>query len=142
MKEKPYKTNKSELSKFLEKKQKHVVDLKGNIRFADKSCIHIVHLQKIAESATEEEKARLEAAGCILEGNRVIFLKFTSLECRMRYNNLLKQDTQHNFWSGQNYSGGYWFYSIKTEGYSVGGKVYKDKTEFLLSRSELGRELL
>jgi hypothetical protein len=139
MKEKPYKTNKSSLDKFLEKREVPVCkDLIGKpvVGTYTYYCAKVYRLLKHDES--EETKARLEAAGFTLNKESIVGIKGNPIEAWKSYERLVDLDKVKNDPSVWYFS----FSSSSMRGYFVAGVRYKDKTEFMLSRTELGKALL
>jgi hypothetical protein len=161
-----YRTNKSTLNKFLEKKQ----DLGGQVWFAAMrlNATRLKELTAAADTAHKtqdfETLARLEAAGCAINEGVLLHLNsseefaanrayelFTILTDNDNHSNMYRGMFYRQYWSGSMLGGGYGgtvsssYVSgtlIEDERYTVAGKTYSSKTEFLLSRTELGRALL
>jgi len=152
MKEKPYKENKSSLNKFLEKKGKTTtIKVYKESYEAKSNSFH--KLAKIAfeayEKADEETLARLEAVGCEINIGILISVQGATSRTIEKFLKLQDADKYDNMWRGQMWT----VYGLsgtfpstprisQDERYTVAGKTYSDKTEFLLSRTPLGKALL
>ncbi len=142
---KPYKENKSSLSKFLESRQVPVPNkLKGAKSTYHYKHRHVIELERIARTAYDstdwEELARLEAAGCVMSCGIVCNFECVPHEVYRRYKKLVEDDRDNNnlgAWRGL-------FRSLNSTpgNYFVAGIGYKSKEHFLATRTELGRALL
>jgi hypothetical protein len=156
-----YKTNKSSLNKFLEKKEQ----APAKRYFADSSRINKGRFDELRNIALKAHKdgdietlARLEAVNCVIENGHLLLIKsneeWSASRALEQFYDLQEKDKYDNMWRGQMFNS-YWQASIygsgniltgssliQDEKWTVAGKTYATKTEFLLSRTELGRALL
>jgi hypothetical protein len=145
-----YRTNKSSLAKFLEKKEVQPI----NKNHLVPNSFYFSKLQLLAAKAyeigDEETLARLEAVGCLSNLGILLQINFkmsnltgNAKQAFDEFINLQENDKYDNMWRGQLYNP--WGAGVKLksdERYTVAGKTYASKTEFLLSRTALGRALL
>lgn len=131
---KPYKENKSALKDFLEKNNlapvpKAIRDKKVNRVSPNK---YYLLLRRLAEKATEEDLARLEAVAwdSALAPNK----KINKYQWE-RVTTMREYDGLHNPLFP-------WTNPTKKVGYYVAGERYESREHFLLSRTGLGKELL
>jgi hypothetical protein len=136
-----YRTNKSPLKKFLEKKG----DEKFNTKpFVAKSDTLFVKLLKLVESADIEDLARLKACGCNIEGNLLLTVRDFPAKVISRWVEMSKQEKENNSYNARGglriYSSSVWHY--ETPHYLVAGVQYKSHEDFLMKSTALGRALL
>lgn len=137
-----YKTNKSPLNKFLKKKS----DEKFNTKpFVGKSCEYFVKLLKLAETANIEDLTRLKACGCNIEGNLLLTVRDFPAKILSRWYEMSRKENENNNYyalRGQNSLAAYFGVWCPPTYYIVGGVSYKDREEFLLKSTALGRALI
>jgi hypothetical protein len=133
-----YKTNKSPLKKFLEKKSEKSVAKP----YVGKSDTYFTKLLKIAETADIEDLARLKACGCNIEGNLLLTVRDFPAVILSKYLRMKEHEDENNrMMSLYILSGGlFWYYTPVS--YLVAGVEYKDREEFLLKSTALGRALI
>lgn len=148
--EKPYKTNQSSLDKFLEKKGK--VPSKGiYINHTRLEKDHFEKLSAVARKAYAEDDfetlARLESVGCDVQLGVLISTNKSSLHVFKNLEKLQESDKYDNMWRGSmNTIYGFYYVHVTMgkpmDSYTVAGKTYSSKTEFLLTRTALGKALV
>jgi hypothetical protein len=147
--EKPYRTNQSSLDKFLGKRGK--VPSKGiYINHTRLERDHFEKLSTLARKAYDENDfealARLDAVGCDVQLGVLISTNKSSLSVFKNLEKLQESDKYDNMWRGSMSTiYGSYVHMITgkpADSYTVAGKIYASKTEFLLSRTPLGKTLV
>lgn len=142
--EKPYRTNQSSLDKFLEKKGK----VPSNGIYINHTRLEKDHFEKLSAVARKayaegdfETLARLEVVGCDIHLGALISTNKSSLDVFISLGKLQESDKYDNM----NTIYGYYVHVTMgkpIDSYTVAGKTYSSKTEFLLTRTALGKALV
>lgn len=144
MNPRPFKENKSELKKFLERRNLSPIPKEARGKNISKLAENRYYskLKQLEENATEEDKARLEAVSWNLKNppnskkNKIQWEQVESLRLTDG------EFDPNSIWFGLYMLSGGSRHPKKKKGYYVAGVHYESKEAFLLSRTGLGKELM